>query len=254
MKQIYKGIAQGYSYFSVRKGGKILNNRKMKRISNLPQQKLGKIYYTQQRSFLEEFLPLKDKIKFCNVDLLAFMEQILQRHTKWYRSDFEIDKKMLWESTKQQEQQNCTFLWLCRMAGTWLLPERNILLRGTSENNTFNFYAEQKFDSILCFVVRITNVIKESLIGDMYILDYNEYHAHVCNVSICAETVLLQYEHGNRIEKADFIIKNYTDTEYGRLLSIQYHPQSQKELEELLKKEQQERNRFQEEDASSYIL
>lgn len=197
--------------------------------------------------------PSKNCVKFCNVDLLSFMEQVVQKHTKFYRSDFEIDKNMLWEAVKQQEPQNQTFLWLCRTAGTWLLPERNVLLKGTSENNTFNFYIEQEIGQILVFAVRVTNVIKGSLIGDAYALDYGEYYSHVCDVSICAETVLLQYEHGSRIEKADFAVKCYADSEYGKLISVQYQPHSQKELKELLQKEQQKRESFQEGDPSSYI-
>lgn len=181
------------------------------------------------------------------------MGQVVQKHTKHYQSDFEIDKKMLWETAEQQESQNQTFLWLCRTAGTWLLLERNVLLRGTSENNTFRFYAEQSVDSIFAFAVRATDVVKSSIIGDVYVLDYRAYYTHVCNVSICTETVLLQYEHGIRIEKSDFAIKNYTDAEYGKLLSVQYQPHSQKKLEELLQKEQQERDKFPEGNLNAYV-
>lgn len=200
-------------------------------------------------------LPLlsKNYMKFSHIDLLSFMGQVVQKHTKHYQSDFEIDKKMLWETAEQQESQNQTFLWLCRTAGTWLLLERNVLLRGTSENNTFRFYAEQSIDSILAFAVRATDVVKSSIIGDVYVLDYRAYYTHVCNVSICTETVLLQYEHGIRIEKANFSIKNYTDAEYGKLLSVQYQPHSQKKLEELLQKKQQERDKFPEGDPGIYI-
>lgn len=195
----------------------------------------------------------EDHMKFSHVDLLAFMGYVVQKHTKHYQFDFEIDKEMLWTSMQQKETQDQTFLWLCRTAGTWLLPERDVFLRGTSENNTFRFYAEQSVDSIFAFAVRATDVVKSSIIGDVYVLDYRAYYTHVCNVSICTETVLLQYEHGIRIEKSDFAIKNYTDAEYGKLLSVQYQPHSQKKLEELLQKEQQERDKFPEGDPGIYI-
>ena len=64
---------------------------------------------------------------------------------------------------------------------------------------------------------------------------------------------MLQYEHGSRMEKADFAVKYYVDSEYRKLIPVQYQPHSQKELKELLQKEQQKRESFQEGDPSSYI-
>lgn len=197
--------------------------------------------------------PSKNYMKFSHIDLLSFMGQVVQKHTKHYQSDFEIDKEMLRKSMEQKEVQNQTFVWLCRTAGTWLLSERNVLLKGTSENNTLSFYIEQGIDSILAFVVKAKSVVKDRLIGNVYVLDYSAYHSHVCGISICTETILLQYEYGNRIEKADFAIKNYTDGEYGKLLFIQYRPHSQKELEKLLRKEQQVRDKFPERNPNAYI-
>lgn len=230
-----------------------MNNRKTEWMCNLPQQKIDRIYRTQQRIDLEKSLPLKDRIKFCSINILSFMERVVQKHTKYYRSDFEIDKKMLWKSMEQEEAQGQTFLWMCRTAGTWLLPEQNVLLKGTSENNTFNFYMEQSADVVLVFAVRVTNIVKGVLMGDVYVLDYSKHYAHVGDVALHPETVLLQYEHGSCIKKADFAVKYHVDPEYGKLLSIQYQPNSEKELAKLLQKEQQERDKFQERNPSTYL-
>ena len=68
---------------------------------------------------------IKNRTKFSNVDILSFMGNVVQKHTKHYQSDFEIDREMLTEAADRQEQQDKTFIWLCRTAGTWLLLERN---------------------------------------------------------------------------------------------------------------------------------
>lgn len=48
------------------------------------------------------------------MDILEFMGQVVEKHTKHYQSDFEIDEKMLLEVVDRQEQQDKTFIWLCR--------------------------------------------------------------------------------------------------------------------------------------------
>lgn len=40
----------------------------------------------------------KSRTKFCNVDILSFMGDVVQKHTKHYQSDFEIDKEILREA------------------------------------------------------------------------------------------------------------------------------------------------------------
>ncbi len=94
-----------------------------------------------------------EKTKFSNVDILEFMGKVVEKHTKFYQSDFEIDKEILSEAADRQEQQEKTFLWLCRTHGTWCLLERNVYLKGTRENNTFRFYAEQTSEPVLAFLV-----------------------------------------------------------------------------------------------------
>ena len=196
---------------------------------------------------------IKNRTKFSNVDILSFMGNVVQRHTQFYQSDFEIDKEMLTEAADRQEQQDKTFIWLCRTAGTWLLLERNTFLKDTREFNTFSFYAEQTSDLIHAFLVEVTGGTQDSVIGNVYVLDYPEHYNHIHSVSLKAETVILKYEHGCRTQSADDRISGYPDMEYGRLQSIQYHPHSQEELTELLWNERQERKCFKEGNPSAYI-
>ncbi len=195
---------------------------------------------------------IKSKVKFSNVDILSFMAQVVEKHTKHYQSDFEIDKEILTEAADRQKQRDKTFIWLCRTSGTWLLLERNVFLKGTSENNTFTFYAEQTSDPILAYVIEITSGAQDSITGNVYVLDYMAHYDHVCTVSLKAETVVIQYERGCRVRKADERIDGHPDAEYGNLVSV-HQPHSEDELKALLQKERQEGVCYREGCANTYI-
>ena len=115
-----------------------------------------------------------------------------------------------------------------------------MFLKDTSEYITFNYYAEQSTESVLAFVIEITSDTQDSITGNVYTLDYAEHCNHVRSVSLYPETVLMQYEHGFRIRKADEKIDGCPDTEYGKLVSIQYKPHSEEALTALLQRERKE--------------
>lgn len=196
---------------------------------------------------------IKGRTKFSNLDILDFMGKVVEKHTRYYQSDFQIDQEILLESADRQEQEDKTFIWLCRTAGTWLLTERNVFIKDTREYNTFTFYAEQTNDTILAYVVEITDSRPGFLTGNVYALDYLEYYGRICSISVKPESVIMQYEHGCRTKGADERISSFPDTEYGILHSIQYQPHSEEELRVLLEKERQERGRFREGDPGAYI-
>ena len=194
----------------------------------------------------------KNKVKFSNIDILSFMNEVVQKHTKYYQSDFEIDKEILFETADKQDQQDKTFLWLCRESGTWCLHERDVFLKDTREYNTVRFYREQTTEPILAFIVEVISAAT-SVIGNIYVIDYTEYYHHVLTVSLFTESIVFQYEHGFRIREPEAIIDGYPDTEYGKFLSIQHQPHSQEELAGVLWREKQERKRFVEGDPEKYI-
>lgn len=195
---------------------------------------------------------IKSNTKFSNVDILDFMKKVVEKHTRYYQSDFEIDKEILAEATGKQEQQDKTFIWLCRTAGTWLLLERNTFLKDTREFHTFSFYAEQTSDPILAFVVEVTGGAQDFITGNVYVLDYMAHYRHIQAVSLRAETVVMQYERGCRIRNADERIDGYPDAEYGKLVSVQYKPHSDGELTALLQRERK-RVYYREGCANAYI-
>lgn len=194
-----------------------------------------------------------DNLRFSNVDILGFMDRVVKKHTKYYQSDFEIDKEILHRAAYCPKQQDKIFIWLCRTAGTWCLHERNVFLKGTREHNTFNFYAEQSSEPVLAFVIEVTGTTADSVMGNVYVLDYAAHHSHVLSVSLNAETAILNYEHGCRIQTAYETISSCPDPEYGSLQSVQYQPHSQKDLSKILWQEHRERRCFKTGEADGYI-
>lgn len=193
------------------------------------------------------------EMRFSDIDVIRFMGRIVQKHTRHHQSDFEIDKETLWRAVDYQAVQDRSFIWLCRTAGTWLLLERDVFLKGTSGNNIFNFYAEQASDPVLVFAVEVKRTVADSVIGDIYVLDYQAYHRHIQSVALPAETVVLRYERGERMMRVDAMPGSYPDMEYGRLISVRYLPHEQEDLEELLWRERQERGHLEEGDPDAFI-
>lgn len=192
-------------------------------------------------------------ICFKEIDIIGFMGRVVQRHMRHYQSDFQIDEMTLQRVAGCKEKQDMTFIWMCRTLGTWLLPERDVLLKGTSGNNIFTFYMEQTDDPVLVFAIKVMSLKGGLIIGDIYALDYPTYYDHVCSVMLKAETVILQYEQGIRIKRAGDKITSYPDMDFGRCLSIRYQPHQQEDLDKLLQREWGEREHLREGDVDTYI-
>lgn len=183
-------------------------------------------------------------VKFIGVNLFSFMGNVVEKHVKYYQSDFKIDKETLVEAVFSKEQNNKTFVWLCRESGTWCLNERNVFIRDTMENNTCRFYIEQTNENILAFIIEVESRSKGNIFGNVYVLDYPEYYKKVCSKALIPETIVFKYEKGIYIEKADHKFNFFADRGLGKMLSYQYQPHSQEELTALLYCERKEREKF----------
>ncbi len=196
---------------------------------------------------------VKNNEKFTNVDILQFMGQVVKKHTTHYQLDFEIDKKILIEAAYKQEQQDRTFIWLCRTHGTWCLHERDVFLKDTREYNTFMFYMEQTREPVLAFVIEVTGACNNIVYGNLYAIDYKSFYKHVRDIALDTAYVVMKYEHGIRTKNANAHIDAYPDKEYGEFQSFQSQPSSQEELKDLLWRERLERTSFPERNPSAYI-
>lgn len=186
----------------------------------------------------------KSKVKVIGTDILEVMGQIVERRVRHFKSDFDIDREILTDTEKQPET---AYLWLVRECGTWLLPERNLLIRGTREHSTLAYYAEQERSGIALFIVEATGKNDTGeLSGNIYRLPgMAAYHRHILSDSIPAKSVTLQYERGRRSINPDKHFGTYPDKEYGKFVSFQYEPELEGHLAALLREESRTREKYQ---------
>ena len=188
---------------------------------------------------------MKVNLKFMGVDLLDSMSAIVERHTEHYKTDFYThDRNALREAAQKHGQDERRFLWLCRDSGTWLLNERSVFLRNTFEYNTFVFYAENHMKGIYAYAVELDVADSDSLTGNLYALNYERYVSHVLCTALTPETIVLNYEYGSRVVSGENGFTAYPDAEYGSLVSHVYHPESEDELDYLLRLERKHREQF----------
>lgn len=131
-----------------------------------------------------------ENVKFECVDIIDIMGRVLDVHTEHYRSDFDIDKKILWSASAKEERQDRTYVWMCRKSGTWLLRERDVYIRDTRENNTFRYYLEQTSEPVILLIVEVTGYTAHTVIGNLYTADYKGYYDHVMKEMLPVESIV----------------------------------------------------------------
>ncbi len=191
-------------------------------------------------------------IKFTNIDLLAAMGSVVEAHTQFYKSDFDIDKKALTNATITPIQQDKNFIWLCRTMGTWCLRERDVFLTDTHEHNTLCFYQEQSHEPILAYAVKVKYQSMGSVIGNLYAMNYDKLYDHVKAVSLRSASVLMRYERGEIVKPVSQFNGGY-DCEFGKLKDYQFFPEDEDALRTLLRNEKRNRELFTEGDFNAYI-
>ncbi len=195
---------------------------------------------------------MKYNVKFTNIDLLAAADSIVEAHTQFYKSDFDIDKKALTNATITPIQQDKTFIWLCRTMGTWCLRERDVFLTDTSEHNTLCYYQEQSHEPILAYAVEVKYMAMGSVIGNLYAMNYDKLYDHVKAVSIRSASVLMRYECGEIVKPvSQFNI--CPDYDFGELKDYEFFPEDEDALRTLLRNEKRNRELFTEGDFNAYI-
>lgn len=179
--------------------------------------------------------------KFENVDIFKALKAIMQTHTEYFLTDFDIDMKTLKQAAKSPNPEDKRRIWLCRPAGTWCLRERDIFIKDTSEHNTFRFYAEQTCDKILAYAVELTGIEKGRVMGNLYELNYLKHYEHVKATSVEQGETKLVYENGERTQEAGKRITGNDDCEFGKFLTFEAQPKDPAALHNALSDEKYSR-------------
>ena len=191
-------------------------------------------------------------IKFSNVNLLDVMGRVVEDFTLFYKSDFDVDINTLRNATITPIEQDKTFIWLCRSMGTWLLRERDVFVTDTREHKTFCFYREQMNEPILAFAVEVKYMAMDTVIGNLYAMDYDKLYDHVKAVCLPSVSVLMRYARGELVKPVSRF-DGYPDNEFGELKSYQFFPEDEGRLRSVLREEKRKRAQFAEGNVVDYL-
>ena len=204
-------------------------------------EKLNVIRQTHEKAKSKrKTLYAKEKIK--SSDLLSTMEAIMKQNTKYYQSDFEIDKKILKEAAESPVKTDKTLLWLSRTHGTHCFKERDVFLKNSCAYHTWLYYADQTHEHVLAYMVEITGVFDGKLAGSLYHLDYEMHCRHLIETAIPADHVKVIYEHGCRIVPAGQHISVHTDRQMGKVVYLEEYPKDLDIFERILQEERARRH------------
>ena len=183
---------------------------------------------------------VKGRIK--SSDIISTMEAIMKHNTKYYQSDFEIDKKILKEAAENPVETDKALLWLSRTHGTHCFKERDVFLKNSCAYHTWLYYADQTHEHVLAYAVEITGVFDGKLTGSLYHLDYEMHCRHLIETAIPVDHVKVIYEHGSRIVPAGQHISVHTDRQMGKVVHLEEYPKDLDIFERILQEERDKRH------------
>lgn len=185
--------------------------------------------------------------KFMGIDLLENLEKIMNKNTRSYQSDFEVDKEILMDAAIKADTlplRERTYLWMSRPCGTWSLLERHVYLEPAHAHCIWEYYADATSQKILAYAVEVTGLQNKKVMGNLYELDYRKHAEFVKKASIPADRVRLIYEKGERIQDKEKRICRDDDKILGKFQYSAYVPNDSKKLEFVLCRVQNERRKM----------
>lgn len=170
------------------------------------------------------------------IDVLALLSGVVQRNTEFYQSDFNYDIATLQNAARAQNTINRSFYWMSRHCGTWCLREREVFLRDTGAFSTWTSY-EEDAASIQAYRVVITSRREGTVLGDVFPLNYAEHVRRVKENALPVRFVTVSFEDSNIVTMEHGAYCRDKDTllaRHGRMIEINYFPESEAELTRIL--------------------
>lgn len=180
-----------------------------------------------------------------NVDLLSVMQEIVDKNTQSFKSDFQIDRKTLQTAAEMVKQgaKKLHYIWITRKCGTWLLEEPRVMISGSAENSTLLYYEDMGDENPHVTAITITGKEGDHPVGEIYSMKYTDYCDYIKAHGVPIDGYEASYEKGSmRVKKMAYIVSE--DSELGKLKSISPMPNDMAMLEEQLAKVKQERQGY----------
>lgn len=166
-------------------------------------------------------------------DIFPFLEEIVEKNTLSYRSDFAYDKKRLEAAMLETCQEDRTFLWMSRLCGTHCVLEREAFMRETGAHSIWMHYVYD-IEHIKAFrIIVAPGQPGAFVLGKIQPLNYEEQvqrvkrnalQVHTVEVAFTDKTVLVMPFVEYRSHFCELL------AEHGGLANIRYAPESEAEL------------------------
>jgi len=176
------------------------------------------------------------------IDIIPFLEGIVEENTQHYQEDFARDEKRLQAAMLEMYQEDRTFLWMSRPCGTWCVLEREVFLRETSAHTIWthgDYIAEA--DKIKAYRVIVAPGYPGAFVlGKIQPLNYGEQVQRVTRNAIHVQLVGLAFEDGF---SSDLPYEQYSRqfrgliAAHGKIETIHYKPENEAELRGILQTE-----------------
>ncbi len=183
-------------------------------------------------------------------DLIEVLRTVMKAHTKHYQSDFDSDVEILTKAAQEAgrtKPEDRTFLWMARTSGTWCLLEKNVYMKDSRENHTWNFYATMPKGEILAYRVEVTGMKDDSITGTILELNYQKHSRYIQDVAVPSSQTRYIFENGERIQPNGKNINTLNipigdDPVLGELKTFHPVPDDPNRLAELLRKAGNDKN------------
>ena len=171
-----------------------------------------------------------------NVDILAFLEQVMLENTRSYQDDFQFDIRKLTAAAQAPEAEKRAFYWMSRPCGTWCLNERSVFIHESFEHSAWTVYADTA-DTIRAFLVIVSGQEQGRPMGKVSPIDYKDNVLKVEKNALHAETVVLNFADGETVTLPYEQVKGrlrQLKEQYGTIEGFHYTVEDEHKLEALI--------------------
>ena len=166
-------------------------------------------------------------------NILAFLAQIVQKNTRAYPENFDLDAKKLWDSAQDPNMENRAFYWMSRPHGTWCVREREVFLDDTNANCIWTHYAAYP-DGILAYRIVVEGIRDGRLAGKVIPIDYAKQVRRVMRSVLPVATIQYRDKNEHFCEDSYSAFMNSTLPFEDGIHDIRYVPESEAELQRII--------------------
>lgn len=114
-----------------------------------------------------------------NISLIPYLEKHLGCCATAYEENIELCRRILRQAAKQAGAEHPALFWCCRSDGSFCAAEQDVFIRNTSANHYSLEKASPLSEEVHAFIVEITGLHGNEVIGNAFKLNLDEYAQEV---------------------------------------------------------------------------